>query len=37
LVFGTLIYNEIWVPNIEFLKKNTKAEIAKRDIGSFAG
>jgi uncharacterized membrane protein len=31
LVGGTLIYNEIWVPNIEFMKKNTKAEIAKRE------
>jgi len=31
LVIGTFVYNEIVVVPIEFLSRNTKAEIAKRD------
>jgi len=31
LVLGTLIYNEIWIVPIEFLRYNTKPEIKKRE------
>ena len=31
LVAGTLVYNEIYVVPLEFMKRNTKGEIAKRE------
>jgi len=31
LVIGTFVYNEIVIVPIEFLSRNTKLEIAKRD------
>lgn len=31
LATGTFIYNEIWIVPIDFMSKNTKAMIAKRE------
>ena len=31
LVAGTLVYNEIYIMPIDFMKRNTKQEIAKRE------
>ena len=31
LAVGTLIYNEIWIVPIDFMRKNTKVERAKRE------
>mgnify|MGYP001052241424 CR=1 FL=1 len=37
LVAGTLVYNEIVIVPIGFMKKNTKEELAKRENGSLDG
>ena len=37
LVFGTLLYNEIVIMPIEIMKRNTKVEREKREVGKLDG
>lgn len=37
LVFGTLLYNEIVIMPIEFMRKDTKIEREKREVGKLDG